>query len=48
MTCTYNEFLNEDSLADTSTTEQTNLSTTSVWGEEIDDLDTGDQDFSRC
>jgi hypothetical protein len=44
---TYNEFLNEHSLADTSSTEQTNLSTTSVWGEKVDDLDTGDKNFSR-
>jgi hypothetical protein len=35
------EFLNQHSLADTSTSEETNLSTTSVRGEEIDDLDTG-------
>ena len=35
-----NELLNEHSLADTSTTEETDLSTTSVGGEEIDDLDT--------
>lgn len=40
------QLLDEDSLADTSTTEQTNLSTTGVGGEEIDDLDTSDQNFS--
>jgi peptide chain release factor 1 len=39
------ELLNEDSLADTGTTEETNLSTTSVGGEEIDDLDTSDENL---
>jgi hypothetical protein len=42
---TYDQLLNEHSLADTSTTEQTNLTTTSVRSEKIDDLDTGNQDF---
>ena len=41
-----NELLNEDSLADTGTTEETNLSTTSVGGEQVDDLDTGDENLS--
>lgn len=40
------QLLDEDSLADTGTTEQTNLSTTSVGSEEIDDLDTSDQNLS--
>ena len=40
------ELLDEHSLADTSTTEETNLTTTSVGGEEVDDLDTGLQDLS--
>ena len=40
------ELLDEHSLADTSTTEQTNFTTTSVGGEEVDDLDTGLQDLS--
>ena len=35
-----NEFHNDDSLTDTSTTEETNLTTLLVRGEEIDDLDT--------
>ena len=35
------EFLNQHSLANTSTTEQTNLSTTSVGGEQVDNLNTG-------
>ena len=35
-----NEFLNQHSLSDTGTSEETNLSTTSVGSEEIDDLDT--------
>ena len=40
------ELLNQHSLADTGTTEETNLSTTSVGREEVDDLDTGLQDLS--
>lgn len=40
------QLLDEDGLADTGTTEQTNLSTTSVGSQEIDDLDTGDQNLS--
>lgn len=43
---THNQFLNKHSLADTSTAEKTNLSTTSVRSEEIDDLDTSDKNFS--
>ena len=39
------KLLNEDGLADTGTTEETNLSTTSVGGEEIDDLDTSDENL---
>ena len=39
------ELLDEHSLADTGTTEKTNLATTSVGGEEVDDLDTGLQDL---
>ena len=42
----YNQLLNEHSLADTSTSEETNLSTTSVGSEKIDDLDTGDENLS--
>lgn len=44
---TYNQFLNEDSLSDTGTTEQTNLTTTGIWGEKIDDLDTSDENLGR-
>jgi peptide chain release factor 1 len=40
-----NQFLNQDSLADTSTTEETNLTTTSVGGKKIDDLDTSLENF---
>ena len=40
------ELLNEHSLTDTSTTEETDLSTTGVGSEEIDDLDTGLEDLS--
>jgi hypothetical protein len=39
------ELLNEDSLADTGTTEETDLATTSIGGEEIDDLDTRDENL---
>lgn len=39
------KLLDEDGLADTGTTEQTNLSTTSVGGKQIDDLDTGNQNL---
>ena len=41
----YNQLLNKDSLADTSTAEQADLTSTGVGSEQIDDLDTGDQDF---
>jgi len=37
--------LNQHGLSDTSTTEQTNLSTTSVRGQKVDDLDTSLQDL---
>ena len=40
------ELLDEHRLADTGTTEETNLATTSVGRKEIDDLDTGLQDLS--
>lgn len=43
---TYDQFLNEDSFSDTGTSEETNLSTTSVRSEEVDDLDTSDKDLS--
>jgi len=39
------EFLNQDRLSDTSTSEETNFSTTGVGGKEIDDLDTGFQNL---
>lgn len=39
------KLLNEDSLADTGTTEQTNLTTTGVGGKQIDDLDTSDENL---
>lgn len=44
---THNQLLNEDSLSDTGTAEKTNLTTTGVGGEKVDDLDTGDEDLSR-
>jgi len=40
------QLLNEDSLSDTGTSEKSNLTTTGVWSEEIDDLDTGDENLS--
>jgi hypothetical protein len=42
----YNQLLNEDGLADTGTSKQTNLSTTGVGGQKIDDLDTGNEHLS--
>ena len=33
------KFHNEDSLADTGTTEETNLTTLGVWGNQVDDLE---------
>lgn len=42
----YNQLLNEHSLSDTGTSEETNLSTTSVGGQQVDDLDTSDEDLS--
>jgi hypothetical protein len=44
---TYNELLDEDGLSDTCTTEETNLTTTGVRGEKVDDLDTGNEDLGR-
>src|SRR5690349_19660467 len=42
------EFLNEHSFADTGTTEQTDLSTSGIWGKQVDDLDTSFQNFGCC
>lgn len=42
---THNQLLNEHSLADTGTSEETDLATTGVRGQKIDDLDTGDEDL---
>ena len=39
------QLLNEDGLSDTGTTEETDLSTTSVGGKEVDDLDTSDENL---
>jgi hypothetical protein len=41
-----NKFLNDDSLSDTGTSEETDLTTSGVWGQHIDDLDTGNEDLS--
>jgi hypothetical protein len=45
---THNQFLNEHGLADTGTTEKTNLSTTSIRSQEIHNLDTSNEHFSAC
>jgi hypothetical protein len=42
------ELLDEHGLADTGTAEETNLSTTGVGGEEIDDLDTSLENLGSC
>jgi hypothetical protein len=44
---TYDQFLNEDGLADTSTTEETNLSTTRVRSQKVNNLDASDQNLGR-
>ena len=44
--CSYNQLLNEHSLSNTGTSEETNLSTTSVGSQQVDDLDTGNKDLS--
>jgi len=41
----YDQLLNEHSLSDTSTAEQSNLTTTGVRSEQVDDLDTSDENF---
>lgn len=41
------KLLNQDGLADTGTAEETNLATTRVRGEQVDDLDTGLEDLGR-
>ena len=43
----YNQLLNEHGLTDTGTTEETNLTTTGVRGEQVDNLDTGDKNLGR-
>lgn len=43
---THNQLLNEDGLTDTGTTEETDLTTTGVGGNQVDDLDPSDQDLS--
>lgn len=42
----YNQLLDEDSLSDTGTSEETNLTTTGVGSQEIDNLDTSDEHLS--
>lgn len=45
---TNDQLLNKHSFSDTGTSEETNLSAASVRGQKIDDLDTSNQDLSRC
>ena len=42
---TYNQLLDEHSLTDTGTTEETNLTTTGVGGQQVDHLNTGDENL---
>jgi len=41
------QLLNEHSLSDTGTSEETNLTTTSIGSEQVDDLDTGDENLGN-
>ncbi|KAH3677854.1 hypothetical protein OGATHE_000508 [Ogataea polymorpha] len=41
-----NQLLDENGFTDTGTTEQSNLTTSGVWGEQVDNLDTGLQNLS--
>jgi hypothetical protein len=45
---THDQLLDEHRLSDTSTSEQTNFTTTSVGSQQVDDLDTGNKNFGRC
>jgi hypothetical protein len=40
-----NKLHNQDSLSDSSTAEEANLSSLGVWGQKVDDFDTGDKNF---
>jgi hypothetical protein len=40
------EFLNDDSLSDSGTSEKSDFTTSGIWSQHINDFDTGDQDFS--
>jgi len=41
------QLLNEHSLSDTGTSEETNLTTTGIGGEQVDDLDTGNENLGN-
>ena len=41
-----NQFLDNDSFSDTSTTEQSDFTTSGVRGQHVDDFNTGNQNFS--
>jgi hypothetical protein len=45
---THDQLLNEHSLSDTSTSEEPNLSATSIRCQQVDDLDTSNEHFSGC
>jgi hypothetical protein len=42
---THDQLLDEHGLSDPGATEETNLSTTSIWSKQVDDLDTRDEHF---
>ena len=41
-----NQFLDDRGLADPGTTEQTDLTTTKIWFQQVDNFDPGFQDFT--
>jgi hypothetical protein len=41
-----NKFLDDDSFSDSGTSEESDFTTSGVWGQHINDLYTGDEDFS--
>ena len=43
-----NKFLNQDRLSNSSTTEETNLASTSVGRQKVDNFDTSLQNLSSC
>ena len=41
-----NEFLNDDCLSDSGTSEESDLTTSGIWGQHINDFDTCDKNLS--